>query len=126
MAALPIEPAGLCGLVVLRRRFTKASGSPVHGFSTKHLLYDLQGDLLEMRLGFLLGAAGLDHGGTVPAPACYGSPLLDVDLSLILLATDSNSGTCAGCRVSTRQVLLMYRYDTCRARYDLLRFVTLV
>ena len=78
MAALAIEPAGLWGSVVLAAVLTKAFRSPVrpHGFSTKHLLYDLQGDLLEMRLGFLLGAAGLDHGGTVPAPACYGSPPL--------------------------------------------------
>ena len=68
MAALAIEPAGLWGLVVLaavsRRRFVPRAS---HGFSTKHLFYDLQRDLLEMRLGFLLGAVGLDHGERVPS-----------------------------------------------------------
>jgi hypothetical protein len=51
------------GLNCSRSRFTKAFRSPVrpYGFSTKDLLYDMKGDLLEMRLRFLLDAAGLDH-----------------------------------------------------------------
>jgi hypothetical protein len=41
----------------------------LHGFSTQHLpFYDFHWHLLEMRLGFPLGAR-LDHGRTVAGPA---------------------------------------------------------
>ena len=66
-----LEAIGLsCCQGRFHHRVVRSRPVCLHGFSAQHLaFYDFYGDLLEMRLGFPLGAARLDHGETVAGPA---------------------------------------------------------
>ena len=96
MAALAIEPAGLWGLVVLaavsRRRFVPPfvrTASRPSTFSTT-----FKGTCSKCVWAFCLAPPVLTMEEQYQLRRATGHLLCDVDLSLSLLVTSSNSGTC--------------------------------
>ena len=129
MAALPIEPAGLWGLVVLaavsRRRFVPPcvrTASRPSTFSTTS-----KGTCSKCVWAFCLAPSVLTMEEQYQLRRATGHLLCDVDLSLSLLVTDSNSGTCTGLTAlhSTRLVNVAVRYLQSSLRCDTIRHVSL-
>ena len=128
MAALAIERAGLWGLVLLaavpRGRFVPPcvrTASRPSTFSTTS-----KGTCSKCVWAFCVAPPVLTMEEQYQLRRATGHLLCDVGLSLSLLVTSSNSGTCPGLPATTPQMLLMDRCDTCRSRHDSIRYVTLV